>query len=198
VSKFPAGAGNPVAPLARQPLAGPDNAPQLFGIEMHQFAGDRALVPPRRRRQLQHVQPRPATAADDPSHGRPADADRRRDLATRPALPPQHFDPQDDGRRCGVRAAMRPRAAVGERLPRPRPAHPLPDRLLRDPRLPSYSARRPPHLENLAYNFCSTLRRQPGILVDVHPGILLIDLACLATTTFDETPRMDNPLQTTS
>ncbi len=42
-------------------------------------------------------------------------------------------------------------------------------------------------------NFCSTPRRQPGILVDVHPGILLIDLACLATTTFDETPRMDNP-----
>jgi hypothetical protein len=94
--------------------------PQLFGIEMHQFAGDRALVPPRRRRQLQHVQPRPATAADDPSHGRPAHADRRRDLATRPALPPQHFDPQDDGRRCRVRAAMRPRAAVGARLPRPR------------------------------------------------------------------------------
>jgi hypothetical protein len=37
------------------------------------------------------------------------------------------------------------------------------------------------------------MRRQPGILVDVHPGILLIDLACLATTSFDETPRMDNP-----
>jgi hypothetical protein len=29
--------------------------------------------------------------------------------------------------------------------------------------------------------------------VDVHPGILLIDLACLATTSFDEDLRMDNP-----
>jgi len=28
--------------------------------------------------------------------------------------------------------------------------------------------------------------------VDVHPGSSLIALACLATTSFDETPRMDN------
>jgi hypothetical protein len=29
--------------------------------------------------------------------------------------------------------------------------------------------------------------------VDVHPGILLIVLECLAAPSFDETPRMDNP-----
>jgi hypothetical protein len=29
--------------------------------------------------------------------------------------------------------------------------------------------------------------------VDVHSGTPLIDLACLATTSFDEDPRMDNP-----
>jgi hypothetical protein len=38
------------------------------------------------------------------------------------------------------------------------------------------------------------MRRQPGILVDVHPGIPLIVLECLATPSFNESPRMDNPL----
>jgi hypothetical protein len=88
---------------------------------------------------------------------------------------------------------MGARTAVGERFPDPDPGHPLTDRPLADPRLAAGSARRPPELKDLAHNFCSTMRRQPGILVDVHPGILLIDLARLATTSFDENPRMDNP-----
>jgi len=29
--------------------------------------------------------------------------------------------------------------------------------------------------------------------VDVHPGILLSDLECLAASSFVESPRMDNP-----
>jgi hypothetical protein len=39
----------------------------------------------------------------------------------------------------------------------------------------------------------STSQRQSGILVDVHPGILLSDLECLAASSFVESPWMDNP-----
>jgi hypothetical protein len=67
------------------------------------------------------------------------------------------------------------------------------DRLFGDVRVAAGPARGTPQLEDLPHNFCSTTRRQPGILVDVHPGILPIDLACLATTSFDESLRMDNP-----
>jgi hypothetical protein len=88
---------------------------------------------------------------------------------------------------------MRSRGAVRERLSAPGPAHPLPDSFFGDASFAPGASRRAPELEDLTHNLCSTTRRQPGILVDVHPGILPIDLACLATTSFDESPRMDNP-----
>jgi hypothetical protein len=87
----------------------------------------------------------------------------------------------------------RPRAAIGEGLATLHAVDPLADRLLRDAALTSDAAGRLGQLHDVTHNFCSTARRQPGILVDVHPGLLLIDLACLATTSFNERPRMDNP-----
>src|SRR5437762_7843453 len=92
-----------------------------------------------------------------------------------------------------MRAAVRPRTAIRQRLAGAGALDPLTHRAFANPGLAPNTARRPAQLQNLPANFCSTIRRQPGILVDVHPGISLIDLACLATTSFDETPRMDNP-----
>jgi hypothetical protein len=88
---------------------------------------------------------------------------------------------------------MRPATAIRPRLARAGALHPLPHGALADSGVAADLARRPAELQYLAANFCSTMGRQPGILVDVHPGILLIDLARLATTSFNETPRMDNP-----
>ena len=48
-------------------------------------------------------------------------------------------------------------------------------------------------LNDTPHNFCSTMRRQPGILMDVHPGLLLRASGCLAAADSLERARMDNP-----
>jgi hypothetical protein len=103
-------------------------------------------------------------------------------------------DPQARGQFLrGLRTVMRAAAAVGQGLAGARPLHPLAHGGVRHGDGAADSPRRAPQLDHLPNNFRSTIRRQPGILVDVHPGIPFIMLACLATTSFDESPRMDNP-----
>jgi hypothetical protein len=90
-----------------------------------------------------------------------------------------------------MRAAVRPGASIRQRLAGTRAVDPLANRAFADARFAPDPARRPAQLQDLVTNFCSTMRRR--ILVDVHPAILFIELACVATTSFDESPLMEHP-----
>ena len=191
--KLPARARRGVAPIPRDPMPRPHDAPQFLGIQVQQLPRRRPFVAARGGGQFEHVQSRPTTAPYDARHGRPTDRDQRGDLATGAPLPPQDLDTQHHGGGRGLRTVMRPRAAIREPVARGGSGHPLTHGGLGGLQPPRHAPRRVPQHPHLAHRFRSTSRRQSGILVDVHPGILLIDLECLAAPSFDETPRMDNP-----
>ena len=117
--KLPAGPVDGVAAIAGDPMAGADDACQLLGVQVQQFAGLRPLVAARGWRQLQHVQPRPATAAHDARDRRPTRPPTcGRDLATRPPLLAQHLDAQHHRRRPWP-AGCAGVASCDPRVPRP-------------------------------------------------------------------------------
>jgi hypothetical protein len=68
VRKLPSGAVHGVTPIVGHAMTGAHNPPEFLGIQMQQLARRGPLVAARRRRQLQHVQARPAAAADDPGN----------------------------------------------------------------------------------------------------------------------------------
>ena len=82
---------------------------------------------------------------------------------------------------------------IREALARRGARHPLPDRGVGGVQGPGDLPRGVAQLPHSPDGFLSTSQRQSGILVDVHPGILLSVLECLAASSFVETPRMDNP-----
>jgi hypothetical protein len=84
-------------------------------------------------------------------------------------------------------------AAIREALARRGTRHPLPNRGVGGVQGPGDVPSGVAQLAHSPDGFLSTSQRQSGILVDVHPGILLSDLECLAASSFVERPRMDNP-----
>jgi hypothetical protein len=193
MAKLPAGAVHGVPPIPGDPMPGADNAAELLGVQVQQLARLSPFIAPRGRRQLQHVQPGPPTAPHDAGHRRPAHRHLRGDLPTGPPLLPQDPDAQHQRRRGRVRTVLGPGAAIRQALAGRGARHPLPHRGVRGVQRPRHLAGRVPQLGHPLHRFRSTAQRQSGILVDVHPGILLSDLECLAASSFVETPRMDNP-----
>ncbi len=194
MAELPAGPLHGVPAIAGEPVPRTDDPPQLLRVQVQQLAGMGPLVAPRGRRQLQHVQARPATAPHDARDRRPTHGHLRGNLATRPPLlVPQDLDAQDHRRGRRLRAVLGAGAAIREALARRGARHPLPDRGVGGVQGPGDLPRGVAQLPHSPDGFLSTSQRQSGILVDVHPGILLSVLECLAASSFVETPRMDNP-----
>ncbi len=114
VRKLPSGAVHGVTPIAGHAMTGAHNPPEFLGIQMQQLARRGPLVAARRRRQLQHVQARPAAAADDPGNCRAADRKFKSPLAP----PPAASAPTSPAGRGGPARAPRSQAERG--LDRPR------------------------------------------------------------------------------
>jgi hypothetical protein len=175
MAKLPTGASNRVTAITADPMPGPDDSPELFDVQVQQLAGHRPLVPARQRGYLQQMQPRPAAAAHDPRHGRTTDPHRPGDLRAGTVLLTQDLDAQGDRGGRGPGAMMRARGAIGKGVivrTAARPVHPLADRALRHVKVARDAAGRAAHPQHLPGNFPSTSRRQTGILMDVHPGLL--------------------------
>src|SRR5437899_865706 len=85
------------------------------------------------------------------------------------------------------------REAIARAADSGHPSHPLAHRLFRDRQCPRDLARRLSEHPHAADGVLSTSRRQPGILVDVHPGLLIGISGCLAAPDSLESVRMDNP-----
>jgi len=148
------------------------DAPELFAVDMDQLAGPLPLVAHHCRLGLERGELAQTQAAQNDAdrgdrHGQLA-GDRR---ATHPPLP-QALDLADPLSTNAMLALMRGRAAVGQRRGAAaavarQPAIALP---LRNPGRVGGIDYPPTLLGDPPHQQVSTLRRQPRILVNVHPG----------------------------
>jgi hypothetical protein len=118
------------------------------------------------------------------------------DLGARPPLSPQPLDevPQFDRRLPG--AAVGPAGPIDQRPGRggPGPRHPLAHGPLADAEGRRDLVGRLLLGDDTPNNLGSTLRGGPGILVDVHPSLLVWGELGSATTSYPRVARMNNLL----
>jgi hypothetical protein len=158
---------------ARDAVADAGDPSELLRVEVQQIAGARVFVAVHQWRGFQPPAPGQARAPRDAGGRRRAHADGPGDLRARPPLVAQDFNPELDGRGRGLRAGVGPAGAVLQ------PGHPFraiagqplargPERhsKLRGQSSHRLAARGPRH------QVLSTVGRESGILVDVHPGLL--------------------------
>src|SRR4029453_5783252 len=176
------------------PMADPDDPPELLRVQVQQIAGPRVFVPLADRRRLALPPPRQPGLAEDAGRGGGTDADGGRDLAAGPLLLAQHLDAERD---------RRPRLAwmgAGATRPIDQPGHavspkagpPLPRGADGDAELLSDNAGHFTRVQAVD-EFSSTKRRQSRILVDVHPGLLSRESDCLAAINFPQVGLGEQP-----
>ncbi len=158
--------------------------------------GPRPLIALDGDRRLERGQPRQALAPHDPRDRRGTELQGLGNLRPGPALPAQVRHPARQQRRGHDRTPPRATRAIGQprgRLPRI-PRHPLAHRPFTHAHRGGYG-RGPFALgQHARHDLASTPGRRPGILMDVHPGLLLCGDGRLATTSFAGETRMDNLL----
>ena len=184
-----------IAGAARNPVADSGDSTKLLHIEMQEIARPRVLVPLSHRWGAQAPAARQAGAAQDPRRGGGTHPDRVGNLGARPPLHPQHFHPQRDRRGCPAGARVRPTRSIRQ-TGRPLGSiadDPLVCRAPRDPELAS-NLDDPFARANPINQFPSTMRRESGILVDVHPGLPSRASNDLAATTFPRLAWVNNLL----
>jgi hypothetical protein len=195
VQVLPAGAADPMEALAGHAVPQAPNAAQLLGIEVEQVADRRVLVALRDRRGCEAPAPRQPTAPQHPRHRGRTHRERGADLPAGPLLAPQHLGGELHPRGREPRAGVGPARAVHQ-------ARPAVGLIARAP-LPGGVGRHGEHarqaLERLAgleaqHQFLSTSKRESGILVDVHPGLLSRVSNDLAATTFPRSAWVNNLL----
>src|SRR3954462_6923990 len=157
--------------VAGDAMADPVEAAELFDIDVDQFAGMLTLVAAHRRGGFERLDAVEAEAPEDAADRSRRDADGSGDVLARPALAAQGFDGRDRGCRRGPVQAMGPGGAIVQAFDAfgLEARHPLAHRFdgyaesgrdgLHRLSLDHY----PPH------QFGSTVRRQPGILMNVQP-----------------------------
>src|SRR5215211_7610177 len=146
-------------------------ATELFDIDVDQFARMLALVAANRRGGFERLDAVEAEAPEDAADRSRRDADCSCDLLARPALAAQGFDGRDRGGRRRPVEVMGPGGAILQAVHAfgLEARHPLVHGFDgyaergRDGRRRLSFDHHPPH------QFGSTMRRQPGILMNVHP-----------------------------
>ena len=199
VQKLPADPARAILSLPGNAMADPANPAQLLRVQVQQVARRRVLIATAHRRRLEAESAREADAPQGPRDRRRAHPDRPRDLRARPPLVAQHLGPELDLWLRGPGARMRPArpilqpGAILHNGSAVLPHHPLArglpghaERLGRD------GERRAPR--DQGHQFLSTIRRESGILVHVHPGLLSRVSNDLAATTFPRSAWVNNLL----
>src|SRR3954451_15459599 len=157
--------------IAGDAMADAVEAAELFDIDVDQFAGMLTLVAANRRGGFKRLDAVEAEAPEDAADRSRRDADRGCDLLARPALAAEGFDGHDRGCRRGPVHVMGPGGAILQAFDAfgLEARHPLAHGLDgyaesgRDGRRRLSLDHHPPH------QFGSTVRREPGILMNVHP-----------------------------
>ena len=152
----------------------PDPA-EFLDVQMHQVPGPRPLIALDGDRRLEGAQPRQALAPQDPGDGRGAELQRLGDLGPRPALPAQALHPavSSGGVAIGLRRGRHERSAKpAVASPAYRATHLRTVRSL-TPTAAATPAGRSLLGQHPRHDLASTPGRRPGILMDVHPGLLL-------------------------
>src|SRR4051794_22702388 len=152
-------------------MADPVEAAELFDIDVDQFAGMLALVAAHRRRGFERLDAVEAKAPEDAADRSRRDTDGSGDVLARPALAAEGFDGRDSGCRRRPVQVMGPGGAILQAFDAfgLEARHPLARRFDgyaesgRDGRRRLSLDHHPPH------QFGSTVRREPGILMNVHP-----------------------------
>jgi hypothetical protein len=170
VDILPADAADAAAAITRDAMPDPTDSTQFLDVQMHQRAGPLPLVAADGLGGLEGAQAIRPVALEYASDGRPTEPQGAGDLGAGPALPPQPHHPGDELGGRGGRLALRPtRAVLQARRPFGAvPAHPFADGSFADAeRLRDIAAGLGAVLDALN-QAGSTVRRGPGILVDVE------------------------------
>src|SRR4051794_21771999 len=157
--------------VAGDAMADPVEAAELFDIDVDQFAGMLALVAAHRRRGFKRLDAGEAEAPEDAADRSRRDADRGGDVLARPALAAQGFDGRDRGCRRRPVQVMGPGGAIVQAFDAfgLEARHPLAHGLDRDAESGRDGRRRLSFAPHPPHQFGSTVRREPGILMNVHP-----------------------------
>lgn len=174
VDVFPADAPVPVRAVAGHTVARGTDSPQLLDVQMQQLAGPGVLVAVLRQRRFQFGQAMQPGTAQQPGDGAGRHGQSLGDLAIGPARATllQHL--RHDGRRRGMGAGLRPGAAVNQtrRAFLPVSLEPLVGRAhAHAGRVGGLFDAQALH-EDALHKQGSTARRQTGMFMQVHPGLL--------------------------
>src|SRR4051812_12458662 len=146
-------------------------AAELFDIDVDQFAGMLTLVAANRRGGFERLDAGEAEAPEDAADRSRRDTDGGGDVLARPALAAQGFDGHDRGCRRRPVQVMGPGGAIVQAFDAfgLEARHPLAHRFDRDAESGRDGRRRLSLDHHPPYQFGSTVRREPGILMNVHP-----------------------------
>src|SRR5215510_11907146 len=191
---LPADAPHATAAVARDAMPHAGDPPEFLDVDVDESSRPTVLVPydGRRRRQVaQARQTQPPQIAGD---GGRAESQGAGDLGARPLLPTQPLDELAQLGRRPPGAVVRPTGPIGQGLRRPGPRDPLADRPRTDPEGRGDLSGGLMLGDDATNNLGSTLGRGPGILVDVHPSLLVWGELGSATTSYPLVARMNNLL----
>src|SRR5712691_2935723 len=196
VHELPADAAHPAAAIARDAVPDAPDPAELLDVDMYEAAGAAVLVPHHGRGRLEAAQPRQPQPAQIPGDGGRTESQGLGDLGARPALPAQALDEllQRAGRLPGAAVGAAGPVGQGAGLGPTGPCHPLAHGPLADAERRGDLAGGLPRGHDTADNLGSTLGRGPGILVDVHPSLLVWGELASATTSYPLVARMNNLL----
>jgi hypothetical protein len=170
VDELPADATALAGPLTGDAVADLLEAAELLDVEVDQLAGVGALVAPDRRGRRQVLEPAQPAPAQDAADGGRLDADLPGDLVTGPALAAQRGDLLDGGVRRRLAQPTGPRGAIDQpcRALGLEALAPFAHGLDVDAQGRGHGLRRLSPDQHASHELGSTMRRQSGILVDVH------------------------------
>jgi len=195
VHELPADAPHAAAPIAMDAMPDAADSAELLDVEVHERAGLPVFVAHDRHGRLERRQARQPLAAQVAGDRRGTEGEGVGDLGPRPPLPAQ---PLDERAQFGRRL---PRTAVGPARPvaqlddlRAAAHHPLAHRPFADAEGGRDLPARLLQGDDAADNLGSTLRRGPGILVDVHPSLHVWGGLGSATTSYPLVAWMNNLL----
>ncbi len=196
VDVFPSGALSTVCPVVGHAVAGAVEAAEFLGVEMQQVSGVRVFVAVNGRRRLEGAEAGNPLAAQYPTDTGGGHAEGGGDLGAGPAETAQRDDLDDDRRRQRPADTVRARTAVAQAIGAlgPITGHPLAHRAGANPDGGGHRGRGLALVEDPPDNFGSTLRRQLGILMDVH-SVLLPGNWRVDTISFPGRGRVNNLLK---
>ena len=196
VDVFPSGALCTLSSVVGHPVTGPVEAAEFLDVEMQQVARVRVFIAADGRRRIEGAEAGNPRAAKHPTDGGGRDPEGGGNLRAGPAETAQRNDLDGDSRRQRPADTVWARTAVAQAVGALGlvAGHPLAHRAGTNPDGGGHRSRRLALVEDPPDNFGSTLRRQLGILMDVH-SVLLLGNCVVDTVSFLGRVRVNNLLK---